>query len=344
MLKNVINAFFFYKTQDFRYKFAQNSIFLYQIREEYTQAVKQQAATMEFIEHKSCPLCKSDAIKKRFACKDMFATGEKFDIMECPACGFAFTQKHPDEKEIGKYYESPKYISHSNTAKGFTNKVYHLVRKIMLRNKRRLVERLTLLKNGKLLDYGAGTCHFAHAMQQAGWDVTAIEKSPAARELAKKELNMDAKPESALADIKDKELDVVTMWHVMEHIQELDTMWSELYRILDDTGIAIIAVPNNRSYDAQHYKEHWAAYDVPRHLWHFTPSTIMRWGERHRFILERQYTMPFDGFYISMLSQQYKGGRFATAKGLWYGFKGWLAQCKRRSASSSLIFVFRKRK
>jgi hypothetical protein len=121
-------------------------------------------------------------------------------------------------------------------------------------------------------------------------------------------------------------------------------MWSELHRTLDDTGIAIIAVPNNTSYDAQHYGEHWAAYDVPRHLWHFTPSTMMRWGEKHGFILERQYTMPFDGFYISMLSERNKGSRMYTVKGFWNGLKGWLAQSRRRSASSSIIFVFRKKR
>lgn len=305
---------------------------------------KSQARKMKVIEYKTCPLCKSDAIRPRFACKDMFATGEEFGIMECTACGFAFTQKHPDEKEIGKYYESPEYISHSNTSKGLKNKVYHIVRRIMLSEKRRLVEKLTLLKNGKMLDYGAGTCYFAHTMQEAGWDVTAIEKSPAAREVAKKELGIEALPEDALSSINDKELDVVTMWHVMEHIQNLDRMWEELYRILDDTGIAVIAVPNNRSYDAQEYGKYWAAYDVPRHLWHFTPKTIMKWGEKHGFILERQYTMPFDGFYISMLSEQYKGSRHAGIKGLFKGFEGWVAQCKRRSASSSMIFVFRKRR
>ena len=299
---------------------------------------------MNIITHKECPLCSNAAIKKRFTCKDHFATGEEFDIMECPACGFVFTQNVPDEKEIGRYYESPTYISHSDTNKGLMNKVYHWVRNIMLRRKVKLVKQLTLLKCGKLLDHGAGTGYFARAMQDDGWDVTAIEKSRQAREFALKEFDFEMHPEEAIADIGDKELDVVTMWHVMEHIQDLDKMWQELYRILDDTGIAIIAVPNNRSYDARLYKEHWAAYDVPRHLWHFTAGTIMKWGERHGFILERKYTMPFDGFYISLMSEKNKGAALATIKGMWKGFKGWCAQNKKRSASSSIIYVFRKRR
>lgn len=299
---------------------------------------------MNTITHKDCPLCKSNAIKKRFTCKDHFATGEEFDIMECPDCGFVFTQGVPDEKEIGRYYESPTYISHSNTNKGVINKIYHRVRAVMLRKKVKLIGKLTLLKNGKILDYGAGTGYFARAMEKEGWNVTAIEKSSQARELALKEFGFEMFSEEALPGIPDKSLDVVTMWHVMEHIQDLDNMWNELYRILDDTGIAVIAVPNCKSYDAKRYNENWAAYDVPRHLWHFTASTIMRWGEKHGFILERQYTMPFDGYYISMMSERYKGSSLHSIKGLWNGFKGWCAQSKRRSASSSIIYVFRKKR
>ena len=299
---------------------------------------------MTVITHDKCPLCQSSAIKKRFACVDEFATGEQFDIFECTACGLAFTQNVPDEKEIDRYYESPTYISHSNTSKGFVNRVYHIVRRIMLQKKARKVEKLTGLKNGRLLDYGAGTGHFARLMETRGWSVTAIEKNGKARELTLKEFGFEMLPVEALSTIKDKELDVVTMWHVMEHIQEPDRMWDELHRILGDKGIAIIAVPNSASYDALKYKEYWAAYDVPRHLWHFTPGTIAQWGEKHGFVLDGQYTMPFDGFYISMLSEQYKGSRLHTIRGFWNGFKGWLLQCRRSSASSSIIYVFRKRR
>lgn len=300
--------------------------------------------TMNTINHSSCPLCKRSRITKRFTCKDHFATNEEFEVYECADCGFVFTQGIPDEKEIGRYYESQTYISHSNTRKGLLNKIYHCVRTIMLRRKVNLIEELTLLKNGNILDYGAGTGYFARAMEKAGWYVTAIEKSPQARELAQKEFGFNIYPENHLQQIEDKELDVVTLWHVMEHIQNLDAFWEELYRILDDTGIAVIAVPNSKSYDARYYKENWAAYDVPRHLWHFTPTTIMRWGEKHNFILEREYTMPFDGFYISMLSERYKGSSMSAVRGFMTALKGWFAQWTRRDASSSIIYVFRKRR
>ena len=300
--------------------------------------------TMNYITLKKCPLCNGTAIVPLFKCKDRFATGEEFHIHKCSSCGFTFTQDFPDEKEIGRYYESPTYISHSNTDKGVVNKVYHIARTIMLQRKRKLVEKLTGKRNGKLLDFGAGTGYFARTMQDAGWEVTAIEKSGNARELALKKFGLKMLPEEKLKETKDKSLDVVTMWHVMEHIQDLDQMWKELHRILEDTGIAVIAVPNSISYDAKRYMENWAAYDVPRHLWHFTPDTIKKWGEKHGFVLEKEYTMPLDGFYISMLSERYKGSGVPGVRGLWTALKGWFAQWTRRDASSSIIYVFRKRR
>lgn len=299
---------------------------------------------MNIITHKNCPLCNSSSTEKRFACKDNFATGEMFDIVECRDCGFVFTQNIPDEKEIAPYYESPTYISHSDTRKGIINTLYHIVRGIMLRNKVSLIKKLTLLQNGRIVDYGAGTGSFARAMQRKGWEVTAIEKSGQARKLAKEKHGIELLPEEELARIESGSVDVFTLWHVMEHLQEIDAFWKEVHRILDETGIAVIACPNCSSYDAGNYKEHWAAYDVPRHLWHFTPATIMKMGEKHGFILERQYPMPFDGFYISMLSEKNKGARLATLRGLWNGFLGLCATLDKCSASSSIIYVFRKRR
>lgn len=299
---------------------------------------------MNIITHKECPLCKSKAIAKRFSCKDHFATGEMFDIFQCNECEFVFTQNIPDEKEIAPYYSSPAYISHSNTKKGVVNKLYHIVRSIMLRRKVSLVKKLTFLQNGRIVDYGAGTGYFARAMQKKGWNVTAIEKSKQAREFSKEQFGFELLPEEALKDIESNTVDVVTLWHVMEHIQQIDDFWEELNRILEDTGIAIIAVPNCTSYDAENYGEHWAAYDVPRHLWHFSPSTIMRLGEKHGFILERQYPMLFDGFYISLLSEGYKGRCLKTLRGFWNGFLGLCATLDKCSASSSIIYVFRKRR
>lgn len=298
---------------------------------------------MSEIIHTVCPVCGKSAIEHSFACKDYFATGEQFDVDRCKECGFAFTQKVPDEKEINRYYESSAYVSHSNTKKGVVNKLFHAVRRIMLRRKVNLMEKLTYLKNGTIVDYGAGTGYFAHAMQRKGWTVAAIEKSEAARTYAKEAFGLEMLPESGLDGIERGSVDIITMWHVLEHVQNIDAMWEKMHALLDVTGIAVIAVPNSLSYDAKYYGKDWAAYDVPRHLWHFTPSTIAAMGRKHGFILEKMMTMPFDGFYISILSEKNRGSSLPLIKGMWRGFRGWLKTCTKREASSSLIYVFRKK-
>ncbi len=299
---------------------------------------------MERITHNICPLCGSANIQKRFDCKDHFATGEVFEIYECNDCLFVFTQGVPDEKQIGRYYESPTYVSHSDTSKGIVNKLYHLARNIMLRRKVALVKKLTMLREGKILDYGAGTGYFARAMKNAGWEVTAIEKSENARNYSMETFKFEMLPEESLEQLPNENFDVISLWHVMEHIQNLDSFWERLSLLLEESGVLIIAVPNIKSYDAEYYGNNWAAYDVPRHLWHFSPTTIQQIGKKHGFILERQRTMPFDGFYISMLSERYKGSRIPFIKGLWNGFVGWIAGFDKRNASSSIIYVFRKKR
>ena len=299
---------------------------------------------MKIITHKACPLCNSNNLVAQFSCKDYFATGESFEIYKCNDCGFVFTQNIPDETEIGRYYESPEYVSHSDTNKGFINKIYHIVRSIMLRHKVNLVKKLTLLRNGKLLDYGAGTGYFARAMQRKGWRITAIDKSVQARNHSKENFNFEILPEEAFSELEADSYDVITLWHVMEHLQNIDAFWEQAKKLLKKSGIMIVAVPNCASYDAENYGEHWAAYDVPRHLWHFTSSTMMRMGEKHGFILERRYPMPMDGFYVSMLSEKYKGAKIPFIKGMWNGFLGWIATCDKCSAGSSIIYVFRKKR
>ena len=299
---------------------------------------------MTRITHTECPLCGGKDFHPLFSCKDHFATGEEFAVCKCNDCTFTFTQDIPEENEIGRYYESPTYVSHSDTNKGFLNRCYHFVRGIMLRRKAGLVASLVDKSKTRLLDYGAGTGYFARAMQKCGWSVTAIEKSEQARRYSQEAFGFEMQPVEALERCEKGCFDVVTMWHVMEHIQGINEFWGELYRILDDEGIAVIALPNSSSYDAQFYRENWAAYDVPRHLWHFSPSTVMKFGRKHGFVLERQYTMPFDGFYISMLSERYKGSALPALRGAWNGFIGWLASWSKKSASSSIIYVFRKAK
>jgi 2-polyprenyl-3-methyl-5-hydroxy-6-metoxy-1,4-benzoquinol methylase len=253
------------------------------------------------------------------------------------------TQGVPVEAEIGKYYETPDYISHSDTQQGLMNRVYHWVRQYMLSRKAALVKRASGLSEGSLLDYGTGTGYFANTMVCQGWKVKAIEKSPQARAFAKKQFGLDVEAEHSLKDYPSMSLDVVTLWHVMEHLEHLNEMWETLHRILKDKGVLIVAVPNPESYDARKYKEWWAAYYVPRHLWHFTPATMQKFGTKHGFVLEETKPMPFDAFYVSMLTEKYKGNKFSFLKGMVTGICAWFSALANKERSSSMIYVFRKK-
>ena len=263
--------------------------------------------------------------------------------MRCTRCGFLFTQEVPVEAEIGRYYETPDYISHSDTNKGLMNRVYHQVRKYMLSRKAKLIKRTSGLSKGSLLDIGTGTGYFSNAMKERGWRVRAIEKNVKARAFAKEHFDLDVDAEDALAGYADHSFDAITLWHVMEHLEHLNETWERLAALLKDRGVLIVAVPNPSSYDAVKYKEWWAAYDVPRHLWHFIPSVMQQFGVKHGFKLAEQHPMPFDAFYVSMLTEKYKGSRFSFLKGMWTGLLAWFSTLARKGRSSSMIYVFRKK-
>ena len=298
---------------------------------------------MDILNIHICPLCGGQQLEHALTCTDHYASGEQFEVIRCVHCGLLMTQGVPVEAEIGKYYETPDYISHSDTQQGLMNRVYHWVRQYMLSRKAALVKRTSGLSEGSLLDYGTGTGYFANAMLCQGWKVKAIEKSPQARAFAKKQFGLNVEAEHSLKDYPSMSLDVVTLWHVMEHLEHLNEMWETLHRILKDKGVLIVAVPNPESYDARKYKEWWAAYDVPRHLWHFSPSAMQCFGEKHGFVLEKEHPMPFDAFYVSMLTEKYKSNELSFVKGLWTGALAWFSALGNKERSSSLIYVFRKK-
>lgn len=291
----------------------------------------------------ACPLCQHNHLRFAMKCEDHYASGEQFELYECEDCGFIFTQNVPVEEEIGRYYETPGYISHSDTKKGLVNTLYHTVRMYMLGRKARLISRILGKSSGNLLDVGTGTGYFPNAMKQRGWTVEAVEKNEQARQFAKENFKLDIKDPGALTELPAKSFDVITLWHVMEHLENLHETWERFYQLLADDGVLIIAVPNCKSYDASRYGRYWAAYDVPRHLWHFTPNTIQQFGCKHNFILADQYPMPFDAFYVSILSEKYMKSSAAFLKGICSGFIGWFQSLVNKEKSSSIIYVFRKK-
>jgi SAM-dependent methyltransferase len=298
---------------------------------------------MEQIVIQSCPLCESKELKQAMACVDSFVSGEEFSLYTCEYCKFLFTQNFPDEEAMDRYYEAPDYVSHSDTHKGLMNQLYHVVRRMMLRRKVRRVIRESHRKEGRLLDYGAGTGYFAAAMQRKGWSVEAMEKSERARSFAQAHFGLECLPPEKLADCAPEQYDVITLWHVMEHIEKVNEAWATFHRLLKADGILVAAVPNGDSYDAQKYGKAWAAYDVPRHLWHFTPDTMRLFGAKHDFVLAGSYPMPFDAFYISMLSEKGLRRRFPLLRGTWSGMVGGLNAIGNKERSSSIVYVFKKR-
>ena len=298
---------------------------------------------MDILNINTCPLCGKQQLEPALTCTDHYASGETFEVVRCVHCGFMMTQNAPVEAEIGKYYETPDYISHSDTQKGLMNRAYHRVRQIMLSRKADLVKRMSQKSKGVLLDYGTGTGYFAHTMMEKQWTVKAIEKSPQARAFAKEHFGLEVDAETTLTDYQPKTFDVVTLWHVMEHLEHLNEMWKTLHQILKDKGVLIVAVPNPDSYDAKKYKEWWAAYDVPRHLWHFHPSVMEQFGIKHGFVLKEMKPMPFDAFYVSMLTEKYKRSKLSFVKGLWTGTCAWFSALGKKEQSSSIIYVFRKK-
>ena len=299
---------------------------------------------MKIIQISKCPICGGSNIKLFLECNDYFASKEPYNIAQCNSCDFLFTQNFPSEEEIGRYYDSPNYVSHSNASKGLMNRLYHSIRSYMLNKKANLIENLSACKKGSLLDIGCGTGYFIGLMKSRNWQVSAIEKSSEARAFTKTNWGIEPTDLQALHTKIEETYDVITMWHVLEHIQPLNETLEAIAKTLKTNGTLFIALPNADSYDAIKYKEYWAAYDVPRHLWHFTPKTFTHLANHHGFELKKMIRMPFDVFYVAMLSEKYKGSPLALIRALCVGWIGWISSIINIEKTSSIIYVLQKRK
>ncbi|MDQ3016359.1 MAG: class I SAM-dependent methyltransferase [Bacteroidota bacterium] len=292
----------------------------------------------------SCPACGSKEWIARGQAKDFSVSGEWFEIRECPNCHLKATFPQPSFNDIGRYYASQDYISHSDTRTGLINRLYHTARDYMMRKKYNWVRLASGLTSGRLLDVGAGTGHFAKYMKDHGWDVLALEPDNKARKVASEKLGLDILPLESLADQQKDSYDVITLWHVLEHVHNVEGYIDQFHAILKTAGTLIIAVPNHTSTDAKKYGEKWAAYDVPRHLWHFSPASMKILLERHGFNLHQKINMPLDGFYVSMLSEKYKGnGLFGNVPAFFSGLQSFLAGRKNVDMGSSIIYVSKKK-
>ncbi len=291
------------------------------------------------IVYSSCPNCGDKNIFKALSAKDYTVSGEEFEIWECKNCTQRFTQNIPGEESIGRYYQSEEYISHSDTRKGFINKLYHSVRKRTLTQKKKLIEEATKKTAGNILDIGAGTGAFLNTMKNAGWNCTGIEPDTTARKNARELYNIDLKPSKVLFSFPVESFDAITLWHVLEHVHELHKYVEQLKSLLKAEGKLFIAVPNYTSADAKIYKEFWAAYDVPRHLYHFSPKAMKVLFEEHGLQLETMQPMWFDSVYVSLLSEQYKTGKSKPVKAFINGMLSNIKTAVDNTKCSSLIYI-----
>jgi 2-polyprenyl-3-methyl-5-hydroxy-6-metoxy-1,4-benzoquinol methylase len=289
-----------------------------------------------------CPCCKSNNINFALKAIDHTVSKEEFEIWQCNNCTLRFTQSIPGKEEIAVYYKSENYISHSNTNKGLINFMYHKVRSRTLHKKKAMVEKLSGISKGEVLDVGCGTGSFLNTMQQASWKITGVEPDEFARAKAKELYKIDVQSSEIFFTLSPSTFDVITMWHVLEHVHELDEYIAQLRALLKPGGRLFIAVPNYTSYDQGVYKSYWAAYDVPRHLYHFSPKAMVKFLSFNQLKLLAMQPMLFDSFYVSMLSEKYKAGKNNYLKALKVGVISNYKALRDTARCSSIIYIIGK--
>ncbi|MDR0753943.1 MAG: class I SAM-dependent methyltransferase [Prevotellaceae bacterium] len=299
---------------------------------------------MSIVTIQKCPVCNSINIKHDFLCIDYCVSREKFDVYVCRQCDFLFTNHFPSNHSMDKYYYDLKYISHSDIKKGFINKLYHFVRSYTVKRKLKFVCNQSKKKTGKILDIGCGTGYFLNEAKRKGWETFGIEKNERASKRAIESFNMFVKPEHHIYKFPKASFDVITLWHVLEQREDLNETMEKIYDLLLPDGIAVVALPNCSSYDAKHYRSYWAGYDVPRHLWHFTPKTMELFIKKFKFNIVYKCTMPFDAFYVSLLSEKYKkvNSFIAFVKAMFIGAVSTVNALFDKNKSSAMIYVLKK--
>jgi len=286
----------------------------------------------------SCPVCGKNEFRNKLVVEDKSVSKESFAIVQCQSCTFQFTNPRPGLADIGRYYESDDYVSHNSAATGVINQAYRVARFFTMRRKVALLNKQAPRK-GKLLDYGCGTGHFLATARADGWQVSGYEPSPRAREEATQRVGQPIGSES-LVSFQQGSFDAITLWHVLEHVHTLNETLQQLISLLKPDGVLIIAVPNVESLDAQHYRQDWAAYDVPRHLYHFSPKTMKLLLKKHKLTVREMLPMPLDAYYVSMLSEKHKaerGGGLLTV--LKAGYKSNRYAEEHEGLYSSVIYV-----
>ncbi len=299
------------------------------------------------VNDRPCPISKTTEYKLLFNTHDYLLSKQIFPILQNTYSGLVITGNAPTDEQLGAYYKSDKYISHTNSHKGIINRMYQFARRFTIPQKYNWVKAYLFNKRETptLLDVGAGTGHFAAYVRNKHIKVVCIEQDADARNYMEQHFMLHCYPRIEEIQLNDNSVDVVTLWHVLEHINNpIDTL-NKIGKLLKPTGKLVVAVPNCCSYDATYYKTYWAALDVPRHLWHFNTQTITQLAHKSGFKLVRKHRQLLDVFYISLLSEQNKGNNGVSAfiKAMLVGVKGVFKSLVNIEKTSSLVYIFEKK-
>ena len=278
--------------------------------------------------------------KAYLSVKDHSVSGEEFELIYNKEFDFLETHPQPSEEKLGDYYESEDYISHTDAKRNLFEKVYHFIKGIALKRKLKLINSFNS-EEKKLLDVGCGTGDFLKVAKDNKWTVSGIEPNENARAIANKKTSDSVYDIDHLLKFETKSFDVITLWHVLEHLPNLESQIEVFESLLKPNGRLVIAVPNYKSYDANYYKNFWAAFDVPRHLWHFSQTSISRLVAIKNMEVVKTAPMIFDAYYVSLLSEKYKNGSMNPFKAFWIGWKS-NSKAKRSSEHSSMIYIIKK--
>jgi 2-polyprenyl-3-methyl-5-hydroxy-6-metoxy-1,4-benzoquinol methylase len=272
--------------------------------------------------------------------KDHSVSGEEFQLVFDEVLELYKTEPQPSLEKLPSYYESEDYISHTDAKRNLFEKIYHWVRTYMLSKKMALVDIQTKSDAKKVLDIGCGTGDFLAMAKKYKWEIAGVEPDSQARKIASEKTSVEIHENNWLEEIEENSFDAITMWHVLEHVPNVDAQIELLKKIIKPKGTIFIAVPNFKSHDAKHYKEFWAAYDVPRHLWHFSQKAIKGLFEKQNLEVVKTVPMKFDAYYVSLLSEKHKTGKMNPIKGF---FRGFVSNFKAITSSeySSLIYVIK---
>lgn len=289
------------------------------------------------VHYNECPVCGGKTAASFLKVTDHSSSQKVFEVWRCPACTACFTQDAPSQNEIGAYYQFEDYISHTDTKKGLVNRVYHFVRGITLNSKKKIVQKAAGIKNGHLLDIGCGTGAFINKMKESGWQVTGLEPDETARKKCVENYGITPQLPDTLFELPEQSFDAITLWHVLEHVHRLQDYLQKIKALLKPGGVLIIAVPNYTAHDAKVYQQYWAAWDVPRHLYHFSPASMNTLLSAHGLTVQQTKPMWFDSFYVCMLSAKYRRG--SMIKAMFAGLNSNLKALFDNKQCSSVIYI-----